>query len=81
MSRMQIAGKPKVSFKAPTYFIGGSNLPYTAGWVYSNLNIMRLVIMTFLASRRIINNYMIERIGKIIFTIKYFSPPKVSLKS
>jgi len=79
--------KPKVSFKAPTYFLGGSNLPFTRQGGFILIKYYGLVIMTFIVSRRIINNfrfinnYIIERIWKIIFTIKYSSPPKVSLKS
>lgn len=70
--------KPEVFFRAPTYFIGGSNLPLH-GRVGLILTIMRLVLMTYILFWRTINNYMIEYRWKIILKIRYFSPPILSL--
>ncbi len=78
MPSIKSAAMPEVFFRAPTYFIGGSNLPLH-GRVGLFLTKMRLVFMMFALFRRIINNYMIEYKCKIILKIKYFSPPILSL--
>jgi hypothetical protein len=78
MPSIKSVAMPEVFFRAPTYFIGGSNLPLH-GRVGLFLTKMRLVFMMFALFRRIINNYMIEYKCKIILKIKYFSPPILSL--
>ena len=71
--------KPKVSFRAPTYFIGGSNssLARQGGFICFVAGFKRVLWRT-------INNSMIESKRKITFServdsdkIMYFSPPKV----
>ncbi len=78
MPSIKSAAMPKVFFRAPTYFIGGFNLP-SHGRVGLFLTKMRLVFMMFALFRRIINNCTIEHKWKIILKIKYFSPPILSL--
>lgn len=66
--------KPKDSFRAPTYFIGGSNFSLH-GRV--GLFLIRLVFAALLPFWRVINrDFMIESRRKIIFKIKSFTPPK-----
>jgi hypothetical protein len=66
--------KPKGSFRAPTYFIGGSNFSLH-GRV--GLFLMRLIATTLIPFWRVIHKiFMIESRRKI-FEIKASAPPKV----
>ena len=80
MPRIQSAWKPKDSFRAPTYYIGGSNfaLHGRVGFIMK-----RLVFMTFILLWRIIHKYtyMIKCRWKTLLKITCFSPPKSTLKS
>ena len=68
-------GKPKASFKAPTYTLGGSNFSLH-GRV--GLFSLRLAIMTLIPFWRIIHReFVIENRRGNIFTIESSSPPKV----
>jgi len=79
MPRVQTAGKPKDFFRAPTYYIGGSNfaLHGRVGFIMK-----RLVLMTFILLWKIIHKYIYTGCRwKTFLKIKYFSPPKSTLKS
>ncbi len=72
--------KPKDPFRAPTYYLGGSNslLTRQGGFILVNV---RLVFMTLILLWRIITNCIIENRWNIILKINYLSPSKVLLKS
>lgn len=80
MPRINSTGKPKDPFRAPTYYLGGSDslLTRQGGFILVNV---RLVFMTLLLLWRIITNCIIENRWNIILKINYLSPSKVLLKS
>lgn len=80
MPHSQQMGKPKGAFRAPTYFIGGSNF-FLHGRVGLFHN--RLVFMTCIFLwRKIIKIFnMIENKKTIIFRYIFYSPPKLYLAS